>query len=59
VQRVDPLGQRFDPILHEAVTTVPAATAEQDDVVVGVVRPGYLMGEDVLRAAQVAVARAT
>lgn len=57
VQRVDPLGQRFDPLLHEAVSTVPAATPDQDEVVVGVVRPGYLMGEDVLRAAQVAVAR--
>lgn len=57
VTRVDPAGQRFDPLLHEAVSTVPAASPDQDDVVVGVVRPGYLMGEDVLRAAQVAVAR--
>jgi molecular chaperone GrpE len=57
VTRVDPLGHRFDPLQHEAVSTVPAASPEQDDIVIGVVRPGYLMGEDVLRAAQVAVAR--
>jgi molecular chaperone GrpE len=57
VTRVEPLGQRFDPLQHEAVSTVPAVSPEQDDVVIGVVRPGYLMGEDVLRAAQVAVAR--
>lgn len=57
VTRVDPVGQRFDPLLHEAVSTVPASSSDQDDVVVGVVRPGYLMGEDVLRPAQVAVAR--
>lgn len=57
VTRVDPLGQRFDPVQHEAVSTVPASSPDQDDLVIGVVRPGYLMGEDVLRAAQVAVAR--
>lgn len=57
VTRVDPVGQRFDPLLHEAVSTVPASSPDQDEVVVGVVRPGYLMGEDVLRPAQVAVAR--
>jgi len=57
VTRVDPLGQRFDPLQHEAVSTVPAASPDQDDIVIGVVRPGYLMGDDVLRPAQVAVAR--
>lgn len=57
VQRVDPLGHPFNPAFHDAVSTVPAATADQHDVIIGVVRPGYLMGEDVLRAAQVAVAR--
>lgn len=57
VARVDPIGQRFDPTVHEAVSTVPAPSAEQNEIVVGVVRPGYLMGDDVLRPAQVAVAR--
>lgn len=57
VTRVDPLGMLFDPVGHEAVSTVPTSSPEQDDLVVGVVRPGYKMGEDVLRAAQVAVAR--
>jgi molecular chaperone GrpE len=56
VTRVDPMGQLFDPAKHEAVSTVPAASPDQDGLVVGVVRPGYVMGEDVLRAAQVAVA---
>jgi molecular chaperone GrpE len=57
VTRVDPLHQMFDPAAHEAVSTVPAATADQEGLVIGVVRPGYVMGEDVLRPAQVAVAR--
>jgi molecular chaperone GrpE len=48
---------RFDPALHEAVTTVPAATADEDGMIVGVIRPGYSIGEDVLRPAAVAVAK--
>ena len=47
----------FDPAKHEAVSTVPAPSPELDGRVIGVVRPGYVMGEDVLRPAQVAVAR--
>jgi len=42
VTRVDPLGQRFDPVQHEAVSTVPAASSDRDDIVIGVVRPGHL-----------------
>lgn len=55
VTRVDPTGQPFDPTRHEAVTTVSTAGVP-DGQIVGVVRPGYLMGEDVLRPAMVAVA---
>lgn len=56
VSRLDPQGQQFDPALHEAVSTVPAASPDQDGLIIGVVRPGYLLGDEVLRAAQVAVA---
>ena len=48
---------RFDPTVHEAVTTVPATSADQDGMIVGVIGPGYRIGEDVLRPAAVAVAR--
>jgi molecular chaperone GrpE len=57
VSRVNPLNQSFDPARHEAVSTVPAPSPEQDGLVIGVVRPGYMIGEEVLRPAQVAVAR--
>ena len=40
VQRIESAGQAFDPAIHEAVTTVPAASADQNGVVVGVIRPG-------------------
>ena len=58
VTRIDAAAQRFDPELHEAITTVPASSAEQDGIVVGVIRPGYRIGEQVLRPAAVAVAKA-
>jgi molecular chaperone GrpE len=59
VRRIDPLGQPFDPATHEAVSTVAASAAAPDGQVVGVVRPGYAIGDDVLRPAQVAVARSS
>lgn len=56
VRRLDPIGQPFDPATHEAVTTIaPAAFDAPAGTVAGVIRPGYLMDEDVLRPAQVAV----
>jgi molecular chaperone GrpE len=58
VTRIDPIGQAFDHTRHEAVTTVPVSPNAPDGQIVGVVRPGYLIGDEVLRPAQVAVARA-
>jgi molecular chaperone GrpE len=55
VRRFDPLGETFDPSRHDAMSTVPASKAEHG-LIVGVVRPGYMLGDDVLRPAAVAVA---
>jgi molecular chaperone GrpE len=55
VKRIDPLGHPFDPALHEAVSSVPAQGDAAPNTVVGVVRPGYLIGDEVLRPAAVAV----
>ena len=57
VSRLDTAGEQFDPLLHEAVTTVPATSPDQDGAIVGVVRHGYRIGTDVLRPAAVAVAK--
>jgi molecular chaperone GrpE len=59
VRRIEAEGAPFDPVQHEAVTTVPVANPEDDGRVVGVVRHGYTIGDDVLRPASVAVASAT
>jgi molecular chaperone GrpE len=56
VRPIDAAGQRFDPSLHEAATTVTVADPEQDGVVVGVIRQGYAIRDGVLRPAVVAVA---
>jgi|SRR5687767_5658657 len=50
-------GAAFDPTLHEAVTVVPTADAAQDGRIVGVIRRGYRVGDDVLRPASVAVGK--
>jgi len=58
VTRIDAINQPFDPALHEAISSVPAASPEQDGQVVGTVRSGYRIGGEVLRPAAVAVAKA-
>lgn len=57
VTRIDPLGESFNPSLHEAVTTVPASSPDQDGTIVGVIAAGYVIGDDVLRPAMVAVGK--
>jgi molecular chaperone GrpE len=57
VTRVASDGTAFDPLLHEAVTTVPAVDPAQDGTIVGTVRHGYRIGDEVLRPALVAVAK--
>jgi molecular chaperone GrpE len=55
VTRIDKAGVPFDPNVHEAVTTQPAAKPEQDHTVGQVVQPGYKMRDTVLRPARVIV----
>lgn len=57
VRPMTPLGQAFDPAWHEAVSVVPVTDASRDEVVCGVIRAGYLIGDEVLRPALVAVGR--
>ena len=58
VKRIDAASQRFDPALHEAITIVPVSTPDQDGLVVGIIRHGYRIGDEVLRPAGVAVGKA-
>ncbi len=55
VTRIDGTGIPFDPKVHEAVTTQPAASPEQDHTVGQVLQAGYRFGEMLLRPARVIV----
>jgi molecular chaperone GrpE len=55
VAAIDALGQRFDPVLHEAVASVPG-TGRPDGEIVAEMRRGYLVGDRVLRPSMVGVA---
>ena len=57
VRRIDAIGQAFDATAHEAVTMTPVSDPSQDGRVVDVTRPGYAIGDDLLRPASVVVGR--
>lgn len=52
---INPTDHRFDPTLHEAVSTAPAASAEEDDIVAMTFQVGYVINGHVLRPARVVV----
>ncbi len=52
-----PVADTFDPLIHQAVSTVET-TDHEPGTIVEVVRNGYFMGETVLRFTQVRVAAA-
>jgi molecular chaperone GrpE len=56
VQRLDPLGQKFDAHFHEAVMEVEDAS-KPAGTIVQVMAPGYTLAGRLLRAAMVAVTR--
>lgn len=58
VTRIESEGRAFDPSLHEAVSAVPVRSPDDDGRILGVVRQGYRIGDEVLRPAAVAVAKA-
>lgn len=55
LERVDATGTTFDPNQHEAVQQVESETDHDEPVVAQVLRPGYRLGDRVLRAAMVVV----
>jgi molecular chaperone GrpE len=52
---IDPAEQQFDPAMHEAVTTQPAASPELDHTVGAVYQVGYMYNGMLLRPARVVV----
>jgi molecular chaperone GrpE len=58
VRVVDPLGEPFDPNVHDALVEMDAPEGTKPGTVVQVVHKGYARGDRALRPARVVVARA-
>ena len=56
VQKLDPLGEKFNPNFHQAMYEVPDSSVPAGTVV-QVVQGGYTIGDRVLRPALVAVSK--
>lgn len=55
MEEIEAAGRPFDPTIHEALTTVPAETAEEDNMVAQVYQKGYRLKGVLLRPARVVV----
>lgn len=56
LERMNSLGELFDPNLHMAVATIETREAEPNHIV-EVIQEGYLMGDAVVRIAKVVIAK--
>jgi molecular chaperone GrpE len=56
VKKFEPLGEKFDPNLHQAMYEVPDPSRPAGTVA-QVVQPGYMIGERMLRPALVGIAK--
>jgi molecular chaperone GrpE len=56
VEQIDPLGEPFDPQVHEAMTMVPNPDAEPNSIM-DVMQKGYVLNGRVVRAAKVIVVK--
>jgi molecular chaperone GrpE len=56
IKAIDPLGEKFDPHRHQAISQ--AESEEAPGTIVNVLQKGYLLNDRVLRPALVVVARA-
>ena len=59
VRVVDPIGEPFDPNVHDALIEVEPPEGARPGTVVQVVHKGYARGDRALRPARVVVARAS
>ncbi len=55
---INPVGEKFDPNKHQAISMVPAPEGVAPDHVVTVLQKGYLIADRVLRPALVVVSQA-
>ena len=56
VERIDPVGEKFNPALHEAVEEVEVKNKESGNII-KVLEKGYLLNKQLLRPAKVRISR--
>jgi len=56
IAKMTPLGEKFDPNLHEAMFETPSADKE-NGTIIEVVEAGFMIGERLLRAAKVGIVK--
>jgi molecular chaperone GrpE len=57
VSNMNPLGEKFDPNLHDAIFLIPESEEYENDHVAQVVQTGWTIGDRVLRAAKVGIVK--
>ena len=58
IMAINPIGEKFDPHLHQAISMVPAPEGVAPNHVVTVLQKGYSIADRILRPALVTVAQA-
>jgi molecular chaperone GrpE len=56
LEQIDPLGEKFDPERHQAISMIDAENAESNSVI-EVMQKGFLLNDRLVRPAMVVVAR--
>lgn len=57
ITKIESLGKKFNPTLHQAVKSVPAEDGQEPETIVEVFQDGYMLKDRVLRPAMVVVAQ--
>lgn len=55
LEEVNPLGEAFDPKLHEAIGVIPTEKSEEDHRILEVVQKGYILSGKIIRPAKVRI----
>ena len=57
ITKIESLGKKFNPTLHQAVKSVPAEDGQEPETIVEVFQDGYMLKDRVLRPAMLVVAQ--
>lgn len=59
LEESNPVGEIFDPRLHEAVASLPVSDNSEDQKILEVVQKGYILGGKIIRPAKVRIGEFT